>query len=93
VALLFHRPSWHHPGHSEILTLCCHYGSVMSADALLWICTLLFAATMLILSAMRRVEAAEGAFDEAGGDSPDSYAPRDGIDLGNGWTLGGDGRD
>ena len=43
----------------------------MSADALLWICTLLFAATMLILSAMRRVEAAGSAYDE--GDLPDQY--------------------
>lgn len=66
----------------------CHYGAVMSADALLWTCTLLFAATMLILAAMRRVEAAEGAFDD-GGDSP----AEGGIDLGGGWTLGGDGGD
>jgi high-affinity Fe2+/Pb2+ permease len=29
----------------------------MSVDALLWICTLLFAAAMLILSAMRHAEA------------------------------------
>ena len=64
----------------------------MSADALLWIFTLLFAATMLILSAMRRVEAAEGAFGD--GDSADPYAaPESGIDLGGGWTLGGDSRD
>ncbi len=66
----------------------------MSADALLWICTLLFAATMLILAAMRRVEA-DGAYGE--GDSReagDGYASPDrGIDLGNGWTLGGDGCD
>jgi hypothetical protein len=33
----------------------------MSFDALLWICTLLFAATMLILSAMRHAEAVEAA--------------------------------
>ena len=56
----------------EMLTICCHYGAVMSADALLWIVTLLFAATMLILSAMRRVEAAEGGFDD--GDGADPYA-------------------
>lgn len=62
----------------------------MSADALLWIFTLLFAAAMLILAAMRRAEAAEGGYDE---DSPDPYAARDGgIDLGNGWTLGGESR-
>lgn len=36
----------------------------MSIDALLWICTLLFAATMLILSAMRHAESA-GAAGEA----------------------------
>ncbi|MEA3013862.1 MAG: hypothetical protein QOD42_2407 [Sphingomonadales bacterium] len=37
----------------------------MSTDALLWICTLLFAATMLILSAMRHAEAVEAAADGA----------------------------
>ncbi|HEV7658534.1 MAG TPA: hypothetical protein VGO55_01690 [Allosphingosinicella sp.] len=37
----------------------------MSIDALLWICTLLFAAAMLILSAMRHAEALEGAADGA----------------------------
>jgi len=58
----------------------------MSADALLWICTLLFAATMLILAAMRRVEAGDG------GESRESQFSHDrGIDLGGGWTLGGDG--
>lgn len=36
----------------------------MSIDALLWICTLLFAAAMLILSAMRHAESAQ-AFDDA----------------------------
>jgi hypothetical protein len=33
----------------------------MSIDALLWICTLLFAAAMLILSAMRHAEAVGAA--------------------------------
>jgi hypothetical protein len=35
----------------------------MSIDALLWICTLLFAATMLILSAMRHAETVGAAGD------------------------------
>ena len=67
----------------------------MSADALLWICTLLFAATMLILSAMRRVEEGEGAYDDGeSAERSDSWAsPERGIDLGGGWTLGGDSRD
>jgi high-affinity Fe2+/Pb2+ permease len=39
----------------------------MSLDALLWICTLLFAAAMLILSAMRHAEAT-GAADDADAD-------------------------
>lgn len=64
----------------------------MSADALLWICTLLFAATMLILAAMRRVETAGSAYDEDGSPAPHSSLDR-GIDLGGGWTLGGDGSD
>ena len=68
----------------------------MSADALLWIATLLFAATMLILAAMRRAEAGEGGDPsvDAGGDPWDIGPARDrGIDLGGGWTLGGDGDD
>lgn len=64
----------------------------MSDDAFLWIATLLFAATMLILAAMRRPEG-EGAGDlslDAVSDSWDLGPPSDrGIDLGGGWTLGG----
>jgi ABC-type cobalt transport system substrate-binding protein len=68
----------------------------MSTDALLWICTLLFAAAMLILSAMRHAEAA-GAADEADPDEDETrqaYRPASrGLDLGGGWTVGGSGRD
>jgi hypothetical protein len=76
------------------LTACCHYGSAMSTDGPLWICTLLFAAAMLILSAMRHAEAAEAAADAASDDGVTDEAYRSaasGVDLGRGWTLGGDG--
>jgi hypothetical protein len=46
----------------------------MSVDALLWICTLLFAATMLILSAMRHAEAAGAADDAESDDAETSQA-------------------
>lgn len=63
----------------------------MSVDALLWICTLLFAAAMLILSAMRHAEAAEAAAD-AESDDGDAYrSAANGVNLGGGWTLGGSG--
>jgi hypothetical protein len=57
----------------------------MSIDALLWIGTLLFAAAMLILSAMRHSATLEAAADAAADDG------ETGIDLGHGWSLGGDG--
>jgi hypothetical protein len=64
----------------------------MSTDALLWICTLLFAATMLILSAMRHadtVEAAANADSDEGKPRPTNRSAASGVDLGRGWTLGG----
>lgn len=68
----------------------------MSTDALLWICTLLFAAAMLILSAMRHAEAA-GAADEPDPDEDETrtasrHTPGR-LDLGGGWTIGGAGAD
>ena len=67
----------------------------MSTDALLWISTLLFAATMLILAAMRPAEQGDGDGETplaSSGDSWDLGPPNDrGLDLGGGWTLGGDG--
>lgn len=67
----------------------------MSIDALLWICTLLFAAAMLILSAMRHAEAVEAAADEPDPDEDETrtaYRPASGrLDLGGGWTIGGAG--
>jgi glucosamine 6-phosphate synthetase-like amidotransferase/phosphosugar isomerase protein len=48
----------------------------MSIDALLWICTLLFAATMLILSAMRHAEAAGASTDMSPGGGTDVDQPR-----------------
>jgi hypothetical protein len=60
----------------------------MSTDALLWTGTLLFCATMLILAAQRRVDGAdEGAIDFS---DRDRFSPDSAVDLGNGWSLGGD---
>ncbi|HVQ10073.1 MAG TPA: hypothetical protein VMS43_16740 [Allosphingosinicella sp.] len=59
----------------------------MSVDALLWIGTLLFAAAMLILSAMRHAEAAEAAADVDPDDGETRDAARS-VDLGRGWSLG-----
>ena len=59
----------------------------MSVDALLWICTLLFAAAMLILSAIRHTQAVEAAADAASDDDETRGAHRsaaDGVDLGGG---------
>ena len=63
----------------------------MSTDALLWIGTLLFAATMLILAAMRRVDGAdEGAIEFSDDADRDRFSPENGIELGGGWSVGGD---
>jgi hypothetical protein len=67
----------------------------MSLDAFLWIATLLFAATMLLLAARRQTKAGEDGADASSdfsGDSGDPLSSRSrSFDLGGGWTLGGDG--
>ena len=58
----------------------------MSTDALLWVGTLLFCAAMLILASTRRSEADGEAIDYSDHPAFDGVP----VDIGEGWSLGGD---